>query len=339
MLIIYKTTNKINGKIYIGKHSQDGLEFDGYLGSGLAINNAIKKYGRENFVRETLEVVEDKRIVNEREIFWISELDSTNKKIGYNIQKGGDGFTSESATELNSRPEMRELHHFNTKKMWEDEEYKKKVSKVMRESRLNNPELLEKQSEMMKEAWKDPEYRENFSTKMKEKWNDLEFRNRTSKAISEGQSKEESKAKRSVISKRVWETYREKILESINEASKDPESRKKISEKAKERWKDPEFKKKMSKVMKDTNSEETRRMKGAANLGSKNKRCIYHYVLKSPDSVIYKTDCINDFAKLFDLCRDHLSKICNGRTKQYRGWTLVSKTLRNELDNSFSINN
>lgn len=51
--IVYKTTNLINGKIYIGKHSTAKLD-DGYLGSGYYILEAIKKHGKENFTREIL---------------------------------------------------------------------------------------------------------------------------------------------------------------------------------------------------------------------------------------------------------------------------------------------
>lgn len=47
---VYKVINKVNGKFYIGKHSTNNLN-DGYLGSGVALANAIKKYGKENFER------------------------------------------------------------------------------------------------------------------------------------------------------------------------------------------------------------------------------------------------------------------------------------------------
>lgn len=45
---IYKVTNIINGKYYIGQHRTKKLN-DGYLGSGTNIIRAIKKYGKENF--------------------------------------------------------------------------------------------------------------------------------------------------------------------------------------------------------------------------------------------------------------------------------------------------
>lgn len=87
-MIVYKTTNLINGKIYIG---QDLNNNPNYLGSGLMLNNAIKKYGKENFKKETIEVCNSKEELNEREKFWIKELNSQDRKIGYNIADGGTG--------------------------------------------------------------------------------------------------------------------------------------------------------------------------------------------------------------------------------------------------------
>jgi group I intron endonuclease len=86
--IIYKTTNLITGKIYVGQHYTSAD--DGYLGSGLLIKKAIKKYGKEIFIRETLEYCDSKDIDN-REIYWISLLESDNEYVGYNISKGGIG--------------------------------------------------------------------------------------------------------------------------------------------------------------------------------------------------------------------------------------------------------
>jgi hypothetical protein len=52
--IVYKTTNTINGKFYVGKHKCKDISKDKYLGSGRTLKKAIKKYGREAFVREIL---------------------------------------------------------------------------------------------------------------------------------------------------------------------------------------------------------------------------------------------------------------------------------------------
>jgi hypothetical protein len=56
--VIYKTTNLINNKIYIGVHSTENID-DGYLGSGRLIGHAIKKYGPASFSREILSYHED----------------------------------------------------------------------------------------------------------------------------------------------------------------------------------------------------------------------------------------------------------------------------------------
>lgn len=51
--IVYKTTNKINGKFYIGVHDRESIS-DSYLGSGKLLLKAIKKYGKHNFSKEIL---------------------------------------------------------------------------------------------------------------------------------------------------------------------------------------------------------------------------------------------------------------------------------------------
>lgn len=87
MAHIYKTTNNINGKIYIGKEKNNDIN---YFGSGVLLNKAIKKYGKEAFTKEILEVC-DYECVDERECYWIAFYDTTNRNIGYNLTKGGTG--------------------------------------------------------------------------------------------------------------------------------------------------------------------------------------------------------------------------------------------------------
>ena len=93
---IYKITNKINNKIYIGQTrrtiqerwrehlSRANQNYESYL------YNAIRKYGEDNFVIEEIEKCEDDYI-NEREQYYIETFNSFNKTNGYNLTKGGDG--------------------------------------------------------------------------------------------------------------------------------------------------------------------------------------------------------------------------------------------------------
>jgi hypothetical protein len=85
-MIIYKTTNLINGKFYVGKDERNKPD---YLGSGINLQRAIKKYGEENFIKETVEVCSTREELIEREKYWIKETKA--QEIGYNIADGGWG--------------------------------------------------------------------------------------------------------------------------------------------------------------------------------------------------------------------------------------------------------
>ncbi len=86
---IYQTTNKINGKIYIGKHQTENLN-DSYLGSGIALRNAIKKYGVENFEKIILFDFDTEQEMNDKERELITE-EFVKRKDTYNKGVGGEG--------------------------------------------------------------------------------------------------------------------------------------------------------------------------------------------------------------------------------------------------------
>lgn len=87
-MFIYKTTNKINGKQYIGLCTRSDSR---YLGSGTLLKAAIKKYGRENFEREILEECDDFDLLCEKEREWIKKYDAVNSDNFYNLSYGGSG--------------------------------------------------------------------------------------------------------------------------------------------------------------------------------------------------------------------------------------------------------
>lgn len=94
---IYETTNLINGKKYRGIHKTSNLD-DGYLGSGIAFEKAIIKYGKQNFSREILEFCSSYDELIELEKLYVDDVwvrDHSN----YNLKTGGQsaGILSEES--------------------------------------------------------------------------------------------------------------------------------------------------------------------------------------------------------------------------------------------------
>jgi group I intron endonuclease len=89
MRYIYLTTNLTNNKKYIGQHNGE-LE-DSYIGSGIHFLRAVKKYGKENFKKEILEICDTQEELDEAEKRWIKRYDAVKSNDFYNIAEGGFG--------------------------------------------------------------------------------------------------------------------------------------------------------------------------------------------------------------------------------------------------------
>lgn len=87
MYSIYKITNNITGKLYVGKQHKDDPN---YFGSGKLIKLAIKKYSKNNFVKKILEHNLTREQADIREKFWIAKT-KANSSQGYNMNEGGTG--------------------------------------------------------------------------------------------------------------------------------------------------------------------------------------------------------------------------------------------------------
>ena len=92
---IYKVTNKLNGKCYIGKTIYNLEERKkGHLKVRYTRNypfyNAINKYGLESFIWETIYICNDENELNKMEMYFIQELNTLHPN-GYNLSLGGDG--------------------------------------------------------------------------------------------------------------------------------------------------------------------------------------------------------------------------------------------------------
>ena len=128
---IYKTTNKINGTIYIGKRK--GEFTSSYKGSGKYLRRALNKYGDCNFFVEVIEYCETLEIQNEREQFWIAYYRNLDVSM-YNIARGGDGGDLVSCLPQTERlrfsqriSELNKLGIIGNKGKQLSEEHKKKI--------------------------------------------------------------------------------------------------------------------------------------------------------------------------------------------------------------------
>jgi group I intron endonuclease len=135
--IIYKTTNNINGKFYIGKHETKNLS-DDYLGSGKLLKLAIQKYGRSNFTREILFVCETEDEMNSKEKELVNESFCLREDT-YNLNVGGEG----SFNHINSN---------NLSPFGKPEFIEKHKSDILRGSQNGN----KKRSKMIQEGLIDP---------------------------------------------------------------------------------------------------------------------------------------------------------------------------------------
>ena len=100
MMCIYKITDLENGKIYIGQTVNLKRRIKEYRAASNGITKSGQKYriyelfnskGFNNFRFDVLEEIDDKDLLNEREIYWISKLNSRNPEVGYNSKTGGKG--------------------------------------------------------------------------------------------------------------------------------------------------------------------------------------------------------------------------------------------------------
>lgn len=261
---IYKTTYVGDGRVYIGQRGCNCLpEHDkGYIGSGSHFLNAVKKYGKDKFLKEIIElcIIEN---VDDREIYFISFYDARNPLVGFNRQSGG-----------------------HTKRgVKQHEETKKIISEKVKE-RNKDPEYIKFISERNKEAQNRPEVKEQ---KKRENWTE-----ETVRKHSEGIKNSKQNYDTSAAAKRGW--TEERIIKRKEELKTNvkfqefvqkgivhniklfnsPEGelrRKEITENNLKMWSDPEFKESQSEKIKQGKkdgkvpvmTEEGRRLKSEAS--------------------------------------------------------------------------
>ena len=84
------TTNKVNGKKYIGQHKANTFKGMQYLGSGKILRLAIEKYGADNFEVQMICECASKEELDEKEEYYIQYYNAQTDEMFYNIRRGGD---------------------------------------------------------------------------------------------------------------------------------------------------------------------------------------------------------------------------------------------------------
>lgn len=158
---VYKITNALNNKHYIGIHKTDNPN-DSYMGSGNLIKKAISKYGKEHFSKQILHVYDTLQEASKKE----HELINIGDPLTYNIKHGGlGGFDYINSARLNVHYGSRSAE--TKQKMKQNHWSKSEVcdlikQKVSRSGSKASTKQKQKQSLAMKQKFLDNEYKKKF---------------------------------------------------------------------------------------------------------------------------------------------------------------------------------
>ena len=242
-MYIYKITNLVNGKMYIGQSSKVVEESKNYYGSGLLIKRSIEKYGIENFKKEILENCETQLELGDREIHWISKFNSM-IPAGYNLTNGGRGVGFGKGHPNYGIP--------NTA------EQKRKISEAMTGVK-KNPESVRKSAETRTGIPRSAETRAKLSIALKKVMEDPEIRKKCSLGGKNAVWDDERKKAHSEIMQKVCSTEewlskntgrlgipqtdetKAKISKSNTGKVRGSENKKQISNSVKKLWQNEEY--------------------------------------------------------------------------------------------------
>lgn len=129
---IYKITNKINNKYYVGKHQTKNLD-DDYMGSGKLIKAAIGKYGIENFKKEILHIFDNELEMNTKEKELVVVSEST-----YNLIEGGKGgfsYINKNNLKLPLNENSKQKISNTVREHWQNGVYEKNKQKLIEQNR------------------------------------------------------------------------------------------------------------------------------------------------------------------------------------------------------------
>lgn len=147
--------------------------------------NAIRKYGKDAFSHEVLETHMDLDQANLAEEWFIRLFNTRDPRFGFNLAPGGTHVPHPKKNPMN-QPEFRE--------------------KALRNLAKANNISSEERSERTRALWQDDDYREKVSVVLRSNMADPEVKGRATQAMKESFATDESKAKRSTSSKAMWQS-------------------------------------------------------------------------------------------------------------------------------------
>jgi len=170
MAFIYKVTNKVNGKLYVGqtrcqfsKRKREHIN-DANIGRGYKLENAINKYGKDNFIWEILYETENIEELDPKEIFFIQKYKANNKKYGYNSTEGGEGSYIRTPKTITLLKESRKGQHSGKNNPMYGKKHTKEAKKKMGVNK--GKKLSEEQRRKISESLKGKKHTEETKGKM-----------------------------------------------------------------------------------------------------------------------------------------------------------------------------
>jgi hypothetical protein len=177
VIYTYKITNKINGKYYIGIHKGD-LE-DDYMGSGILIKKAIKKYGKDSFKKDIIKIHSSLEEAWEHEKSIVTE-ETVEDPMCYNMHKGGRGgwdhVDIRGSKNPMHRPDVAKKVSESHKKLRKNNEHLNEVSRrnfriaAEKSKGKKRPEHADIMRNIVKQLWKNENYRNKFKQRSSDKF-------------------------------------------------------------------------------------------------------------------------------------------------------------------------
>ena len=225
---IYKITNQVNNKKYIGQTiNEKGYRWDGTL-EGINIynkhlQNSMNKYGIKNFKIEIIDTTKDKKELSDKEIYWIAFYNTTDRKYGYNKTEGGEGgkWTEEAKEKISGKNHWCYGKH-------RSEETKKKIGnaqigkKHWNYNKHHSKETKKKMSETKKGKHRTEETKKKISEAHKGKKHTKE----TKKKMSDSQKGKNNP----MYGKHLSKEHKRKLSEAHKGKKHTEETKKKISD-------------------------------------------------------------------------------------------------------------